>query len=206
MLLRKFSYECPQQVEHLILDRMISNPWICLECIGDPLYFFGFRELGADELVPLAPASRQRSPTASPGQTANMIIKAASATRIQALCGWPWPSLGIRHRDELFSRREDLVVDRPRWSWSAWLMPPPCARPGESLLAAIRRDYTGRLAAHDLVPTPSTGASPVLVGDAHSSAATARRRRGRLTPHRRITARSAGGAARRRGFPWHGGG
>jgi AcrR family transcriptional regulator len=52
-----------------------------------------------------------------------------------------------------FPRKEDLVFDRAEVIIGSLAEAAAARGPGESLLAAIRRDYTNRLAAGDAVPT-----------------------------------------------------
>jgi AcrR family transcriptional regulator len=52
-----------------------------------------------------------------------------------------------------FPRKEDLVFDRAEAIIRGLVDAVAARAPGESLLAAIRRDYAGRLAAGDAVPT-----------------------------------------------------
>jgi AcrR family transcriptional regulator len=73
-----------------------------------------------------------------------------------------------------FPRKEDLVFDRAEEIISSLAEAVAARAPGESLLAAVRRDYAERIAAGDVtlgVPTPAFAR---MVGDSH--ALTSRRR------------------------------
>jgi AcrR family transcriptional regulator len=73
-----------------------------------------------------------------------------------------------------FPRKEDLVFDRAEVIISSLADAVAARAPGESLLAAVRRDYAERIAAGDVtlgVPTPAFAR---LVGGSH--ALTSRRR------------------------------
>jgi AcrR family transcriptional regulator len=66
-----------------------------------------------------------------------------------------------------FPRKEDLVFDRAEVIIRS-LADAAAARPsGESLLAAIRRDYAGRIAAGDLTLGPPTAAFARMVQGSH---------------------------------------
>jgi AcrR family transcriptional regulator len=73
-----------------------------------------------------------------------------------------------------FPRKEDLVFDRAEEIISSLAEAVAARAPGESLLAAVRRDYAARIAAGDVtlgVPTPAFAR---MVGGSH--ALTSRRR------------------------------
>jgi AcrR family transcriptional regulator len=73
-----------------------------------------------------------------------------------------------------FPRKEDLVFDRAEVIIGSLADAVAARAPGESLLAAVRRDYAERIAAGDVtlgVPTPTFAR---MVGDSH--ALTSRRR------------------------------
>jgi AcrR family transcriptional regulator len=73
-----------------------------------------------------------------------------------------------------FPRKEDLVFDRAEEIISSLAEAVAARAPGESLLAAVRRDYAERIAAGDVtlgVPTPAFAR---MVGGSH--ALTSRRR------------------------------
>ena len=66
-----------------------------------------------------------------------------------------------------FPRKEDLVFDRAEVSIRS-LADAVAARPaGESLLAAVRRDYAGRIAAGDVTLGPPTPACARMVAGSH---------------------------------------
>lgn len=66
-----------------------------------------------------------------------------------------------------FPRKEDLVFDRADATIRSLAEVVAARAPGESLLAAIRRDYAERIAAGDVTLGPPTAAFTRMVGDSH---------------------------------------
>jgi AcrR family transcriptional regulator len=64
-----------------------------------------------------------------------------------------------------FPRKEDLVFDRAAMTIASLADAAAGRAPGESLLAAVRRDYARRIAAGDVVLGPPTAAFARLVRD-----------------------------------------
>jgi AcrR family transcriptional regulator len=66
-----------------------------------------------------------------------------------------------------FPRKEDLVFDRAEVIIGSLAGAAAARAPGESLLAAIRRDYAERIAAGDVTLGPPTAAFTRMVHDSH---------------------------------------
>jgi AcrR family transcriptional regulator len=66
-----------------------------------------------------------------------------------------------------FPRKEDLVFDRAEVIIGSLAGAAAARAPGESLLAAIRRDYAERIAAGDVTLGPPTAAFTRMVRDSH---------------------------------------
>ena len=66
-----------------------------------------------------------------------------------------------------FPRKEDLVFDRAGVAIRSLADAVATRAPGESLLAAIRRDYAGRIAAGDVTLGPPTAAFARMVRSSH---------------------------------------
>ena len=73
-----------------------------------------------------------------------------------------------------FPRKEDLVFDRAEVIIRSLAGAVAERAPGESLLAAIRRDFAGRIAAGDVTLGPPTAAFARMVHDSHVLTARAR--------------------------------
>ncbi|MBO0801602.1 MAG: TetR family transcriptional regulator [Nocardiopsaceae bacterium] len=66
-----------------------------------------------------------------------------------------------------FPRKDDLVFDRAEATVRSLASAAAARAPGESLLAALRRDYAERIAAGDVALGPPTAAFARLVRDSH---------------------------------------
>jgi AcrR family transcriptional regulator len=66
-----------------------------------------------------------------------------------------------------FPRKEDLVFDRAQETITSLADAAVARAPGESLLAAIRRDYAERIAAGDVTLGPPTATFAHMVHDSH---------------------------------------
>jgi AcrR family transcriptional regulator len=73
-----------------------------------------------------------------------------------------------------FPRKEDLVFDRAEMLIRGLADAAAARAPGESVLAAIRRDYAERIAAGDVTLGPPTAAFARLVHDSHALTSRAR--------------------------------
>jgi AcrR family transcriptional regulator len=73
-----------------------------------------------------------------------------------------------------FPRKEDLVFDRAEVTIASLAEAAAARPPGESLLAAIRRDYAERIAAGDVTLGPPTAALARMVGNSHALTSRAR--------------------------------
>ncbi len=73
-----------------------------------------------------------------------------------------------------FPRKEDLVFDRAEVIIRSLAGAAAARAPGESLLAAIRRDYAGRIAAGDVTLGPPTPAFARMVRGSHALTSRAR--------------------------------
>ncbi len=73
-----------------------------------------------------------------------------------------------------FPRKEDLVFDRGEVIIRSLAGAAAARAPGESLLAAIRRDYAGRIAAGDVTLGPPTPAFARMVRGSHALTSRAR--------------------------------
>src|SRR5579859_6785185 len=67
-----------------------------------------------------------------------------------------------------FPRKEDLVFDRAEATIASLAEAAAARPPGESLLAAIRRDYAERIAAGDVTLGPPTAALARMVRNSHA--------------------------------------
>lgn len=67
-----------------------------------------------------------------------------------------------------FPRKEDLVFDRAEVTIASLAEAAAARPPGESLLAAIRRDYAERIAAGDVTLGPPTAAFARMVRNSHA--------------------------------------
>jgi AcrR family transcriptional regulator len=67
-----------------------------------------------------------------------------------------------------FPRKEDLVFDRAEVTIASLAEAAAARTPGESLLAAIRRDYAERIAAGDVTLGPPTAAFARMVRNSHA--------------------------------------
>jgi AcrR family transcriptional regulator len=67
-----------------------------------------------------------------------------------------------------FPRKEDLVFDRAEVTIANLAAAAAARAPGESLLAAIRRDYAERIAAGDVTFGPPTATFARMVGNSHA--------------------------------------
>src|SRR5580700_79797 len=66
-----------------------------------------------------------------------------------------------------FARKEDLVFDRAEVTIGSLADAAAARAPGESLLAAIRRDHAERIAAGDVTLGPPTATFARMVHDSH---------------------------------------
>lgn len=67
-----------------------------------------------------------------------------------------------------FPRKEDLVFDRAEVAIRSLAEAVATRAPGESLLAAVRRDYAQRIAAGDVILGPPTAAFARMIRDSHA--------------------------------------